>query len=126
VTGGDWLRKRRRLLARSPAGDVHPRVSAPPSSRLTAVPSSEKHAHNPRLSPASGDATGLLLRLWWVGTGEMAGLGESRGPDLRLGFEFWGFLCFNSVLSRSNPNPFLIHAMGKVDLRELGVLTQWS
>jgi hypothetical protein len=76
------------------------------------------------LSPASGGATGLLPGLRRERSGKTGGLGESRGPDLRLGFEFWGFLCFDSVLSRSNLNHFLIHAMGKVDLRELGVSAQ--
>jgi hypothetical protein len=36
--GGGWLAGRRCGAARSPACDVHPKVSAPPSSRLAAVP----------------------------------------------------------------------------------------
>jgi hypothetical protein len=61
-------------LARSPACDVHPKVSVPPSSQLATVPWAEICAHNTRLSPVSGDATGLLL-------GVRSSSGNEVSPD---------------------------------------------
>jgi hypothetical protein len=83
---------RRSGAARSPASDVHPKVSALPLSQLTVVPYNRDPSQNLRVVASNQWCGGVTFsESDWVGSGDGWPKVSPEVPHLLLGFVTWGF-----------------------------------